>query len=796
MTTIYLEAGFEKVAGEAPIPGLDPPPLYHQVRTLEALRQHDLVVNTYNTGTGKTVASLLYLFDIDRANRARRGNQKQNVLFVAPTNALLAQHREDIAAFVGRHKLDFHVMQVTAADVRAIQSGLRAGETLQRLVSNYLEFDRSGALARKPVILVINPDIYYYAMYFRYGGHDRRNVFSQFLTRFDYIVIDEFHYYDPKQLANFLFFFALFDEFEYFAEGRTVCLLSATPTEKVMEYLTRLFGVQGGRWAIIAPENEPPESADLETIPTLAPVELTIIEDELQTWVLGHRSDIVHWVTADGLDGAIISSALWRVNAVYDGLRGVLSESQMGRITGPETQEARAAATGRSLILASPTVDIGYNFQKLGKARQNVDFLVCDARFSDGLLQRLGRAGRVLGKTITDRASRAVTLLSPDAAAAFKAYDGQTISRAELKAVVGQLAADRVLPEKHSLYAYIRSHAVKESFWPIFQLGKMMPAAEQATLDTLYARVVEVFAPGSQWGAGSLTGFFAAFEKRKRWLEDAHEAKKPPAYTAHRISDWVAWQHPESGRYGPETQEVMQAVEPVWRSASKRRALIAFVEGQVALTEALFSFRDSFQGPTVMVYDPRHLLSGETVNTYDLFHVLSNYEHSPPLTRREFGTLCGQDVPECDSCFYMELRVHREDKLVVVFSYTAEMSRDDFEKRYCCGEALPLLGLEVVLKDRGGDVRQSDMRIVEALKEQHIPALVTDEKDQGAVRSRLRGSTFWDRALTVVFEDGRAREYRVFLGTAAFHVQAELYGHFQRKARMQALEAAEAFIII
>ena len=75
-------------------------------------------------------------------------------------------------------------------------------------------------MRRQPIILVVNPDIFYYALYFRYGAHDRRNVFERFLTAFDYIVVDEFHYYDAKQLANFLFAFALFDQFGYFRRPR------------------------------------------------------------------------------------------------------------------------------------------------------------------------------------------------------------------------------------------------------------------------------------------------------------------------------------------------------------------------------------------------------------------------------------------------------------------------------------------------------------------------------------------------------------------------------------------------
>lgn len=73
----------------------------------------------------------------------------------------------------------------------------------------------------------------------------------------------------------------------------------------------------------------------------------------------------------------------------------------MGRITGPEPEAERMRATALNLILATPTVDIGYNFDKKDKQRQNVDFLICDARYGDELLQRIGRAGRVLGKQET-----------------------------------------------------------------------------------------------------------------------------------------------------------------------------------------------------------------------------------------------------------------------------------------------------------------------------------------------------------------------------------------------------------
>jgi len=86
MTTFTLEGQAERVAAHNPFPTLQYKPLYHQLRTYEALEASHLVVNTYNTGTGKTMAALLQLFRLHGTGK--------NVLFIAPTNALIGQHAE------------------------------------------------------------------------------------------------------------------------------------------------------------------------------------------------------------------------------------------------------------------------------------------------------------------------------------------------------------------------------------------------------------------------------------------------------------------------------------------------------------------------------------------------------------------------------------------------------------------------------------------------------------------------------------------------------------------------------
>ncbi len=465
MTIINLEADWEKLAPDSPFPNLKRQPLYHQVRTLEALRQYDLVMNSYNTGTGKTFASLLYLFDLHQDNKTSP-NQQKNILFIAPTNALISQHAQDIEDFVNNNSLDFKVLTTTAPDIRAIQSGLRSGETLYRRLRNYLEFETEN-IRRQPTVTVTNPDIFYYALYFRYHAHDRRNIFSEFIKRFDYIVVDEFHYYDYKQLANFLFAFALFDQLGYFEKThqRKICLLSATPDDPVRTYLNRLFDTS--RWTEISPHNEPPESDSFERVPTLTPLELTIQANTINEWLQSHNQQLAK----NKKDGAVISSSLAQVNEAYSLLQTTIPTESMGRITGPESQEDRLQATARRLILATPTVDIGYNFVKKNKQRQNIDFVVLDARFGDELIQRMGRTGRVLGKAENSTPSQAIALLSSEAANALLAYDGQTLSRSKFKKIVKDCGQ---LPPKHTLTGYIRTYAITESFWPIYQFGQML----------------------------------------------------------------------------------------------------------------------------------------------------------------------------------------------------------------------------------------------------------------------------------------------------------------------------------
>src|SRR5260370_2279618 len=118
---LTLEPQYEhRWSGENPSPATFQPelgqfPLYHQWRTYNATEP--LIINTYNTGTGKTKAALLRLL-----KRARDigfnylDSSEHNALLITPTNELLMQHAHDAEKFCDENKLPSRVVPSTRTD--------------------------------------------------------------------------------------------------------------------------------------------------------------------------------------------------------------------------------------------------------------------------------------------------------------------------------------------------------------------------------------------------------------------------------------------------------------------------------------------------------------------------------------------------------------------------------------------------------------------------------------------------------------------------------------------------------
>ncbi len=753
MIRFTLEGWAEKVAPQTD--SSDSCLLYHQVRTREALRLYEIVLNTYNTGTGKTRAAHQRLIDLNGSD--------VNVLIIAPTNELIRQHVRDVEDFVEQHDLQYRVLQVNAPELRALESKLRNGETLYRLLTNARTFDPDAEPLRQTIV-VTNPDIFYLGLYMRYGQHDRRNVFAGLLG-FDYIIIDEFHYYSSKQAAAFLFALTLYDAWGYFSERkRRICLLSATPRSGIIQALRQLFGE---RLAVISPENESADSSAYDTLPALAPLEVSIESAELAEWVSSHTGQIERWTTQDGLDGAIISGSLARINQVYDMLRHLGEAVQ--RLTGPEPTDARSRAAQAHLILATPTVDLGYNFVKHNKPeRQNLDYVICEAQYRDELVQRIGRAGRVLGKQNTAIPSQAVVLVNDETAQALRALDGKRLSRAAFAEYLENVTS---LPVKHQLDSYQVRYALQEAAYPLYQFSLMLTDADRSILTETFERFKAIIAPNSRYSLDHFKGTYKKYEKRQRWLTEFRDTRRSqdelPAETAIMIADWAeSW---DDSR--PNIDAIKPKLHQVWRRTQMN--VTAFVESQVELIKALFHFRDSFEGPSIAFHDPQRWFSSEPVGVYSAIHLLSHYQLRLLQDRRELNRYY-PSAPEAD--FYAVLENQHRPAASIHFTCHTPLDHKTFQER-CAWRPVALRGLRLA-----SDSIPIDPGINEWLEDRIYTSLIIPPEGnlEARVRGRLRHSPLWPRRLSVMCEADeslKAHEgYLIFLGTAAFEAHAALIG--------------------
>ena len=345
-------------------------PLQHQVDTVTALEKHDLVINAFPTGTGKTKAALLRLLDHPRSN----------TLLIAPVNELVRQQARDAQQFVHDADLPHVVVAVDAAYLRQLPAGLgrRPGDRFYRILTNPVllpEMQNYQESTKPPLLLVTNPDLFYYGVFYLFNTLDRRNIAEQFIARFQYIIIDEVHYYNAKQFANLLFFILLSKEFGYFdpdlPERKKICLLSATPDSDLNHFVERLsdMGI-----AIHRLDPEPVHAADPLATKSLTELDLSIYPYTRDAaWEFFNHVGHVAALVEQGKDGAILLNSLYGVNRLARVCETRLGVQSVGRITGPLSREERRAAPFKPLLLATPTVDIGFNFEGHPKARQNLD---------------------------------------------------------------------------------------------------------------------------------------------------------------------------------------------------------------------------------------------------------------------------------------------------------------------------------------------------------------------------------------------------------------------------------------
>ncbi|MFP4653962.1 MAG: type I-D CRISPR-associated helicase Cas3' [Phormidium sp.] len=589
--------------------------LQHQQDLYEAAKNHDLLLDLAPTGTGKTNASFSVILE----------NPQGNVVYIAPTNALIDQQTAAAEAFVAAAGLPHVVKSASAQQIRRWRDdrvGKRSGEKLYNVLREpSILFPECGG--GRPLLLVTNPDIFYYAAFFQYNPLDRSNLASVFYSSFATVIFDEFHLYDAKQLVSLLFYLVVSHVFGYFQNNRKVVLLTATPEPACDEALkvlqqsgVRVYRVDGQKkGGSLIPSQT---AVALQIRPYLEKEEMI---ETLVQYLCDRRQHLPQQ------QGAVILDSKDTLNRIHDGLKARGYQEDCGKITGDTPKEMRHEKAQKPLILATSTVDVGFNFEReIEGDRQNLDWLVFSARDRFAFWQRLGRVGRVLGKLKTDIPSEAIAYLPEEAWPEGLHESDSILGREQLVKTLEQLDC----LQRPFLDIYWRSEAFLEIARPLLELESSLektPAADLIVL--LYHTLQQVLGGNRDWhyyrqrmkilqGAENIAQKeISKLAKDWRYIKGGHNLVKNFLKTYYLES----WEELQQGNQSLETLESTILNSP--KALKKLKDYAILLKTSYA---PLFRFRDSLL-PNVTIEDPQGFLldsCGET--QLDPLHLLRFYE--------------------------------------------------------------------------------------------------------------------------------------------------------------------------
>lgn len=589
--------------------------LQHQVDVFEAAKNHDIILDLAPTGTGKTKAGLSVI----------KHNCSRNAVYIAPTNALIEQQTKAAEEFIQKAGLP-HI--VKAASARQIKNwsndrvGKRSGEKLYNVLREPATIFPE--CQNKPILLVTNPDIFYYATFFAYAKLDRSNIASEFYSSFSTVIFDEFHLYDAKQLVSLLFYMTLSHIFGYFDNNRKIVLLTATPEEACDIALNTLEknGVKIKR--IDGKEN----SKNL--IPSQTPVNLIIRQqpDTKEKLISEISQEVIrHLKECPRQNGAIILDSKDTLNRISDQLRAKGLENKIGRIIGNTPIDQRQIAVQKQVILATQTVDVGFNFEKNPEpSRQNLDWLIFSSRDRFSFWQRLGRVGRVLGKQETDISSEAIAYLPEKA---WEQGIEQLDTSGGRKTLFEMLKSLDCL-KRPFLEVYWKSEAFLEIAKPLLELETVLAGLPQEDLViNLYETLQAVLGGNKEWNY---------YRQRIRVIQGAINISE---YSVQKLQK--DWQYIKNGQSFvmsflranyPEDYESIQdqtnsieAVETLIKQDKElAQGILEYAQILKASYAPLFRFRDSLF-KNVKVIDHNYLLLDEIGETnLDPIHLLRYLE--------------------------------------------------------------------------------------------------------------------------------------------------------------------------
>jgi CRISPR-associated helicase Cas3 len=381
------------------VPGINIHLLPHQIAMESGWNEFREVVLTAGTGTGKTLAAFLPAL--------RRG---ESVIAAYPTNALLQDQAESVArlaAFAGKTARilrpedfpanpaseDVQIAPIDGPTLEAVRERVQAkrkGDVLDELLS----------VSARPKIILTNPDVLYLLAGMCY--RDSPSAIAR-LSRYQTLVLDEFHLYSGLELARLLYLEYLLRFFSASTGlGLRLAMLSATPRPEVLSLIREIHP----NLHQVSPDAAVPGHMPVGSHTTVHPIRFRVelTESEKTSGDAEEGSGVVGWVARfletkredlrlirNGCDARTVPALVF-MNSVVQAVRlerALLAqgwtEGELGSVRGLMSQAERRWQE-KTVVIATAAAEVGIDF--------DCRLLVLEGTELGSFIQRLGRAGR------------------------------------------------------------------------------------------------------------------------------------------------------------------------------------------------------------------------------------------------------------------------------------------------------------------------------------------------------------------------------------------------------------------
>ncbi len=388
-------------------------------------------------------------------------------------------------------------------------------------------------------------------------------------------------------------------------------------------------------------------------------------------------------------------------------------------------------------------MDLGYNFRKKGKTRQNIEFVMTEAPTLDRLLQRIGRGGRVLGKSELDHLTEILIFVNSDIYKKMEIV--LTKKEYERKEFAELLRFENIPPLRADFTGYLQVNALVEAMHPLYHLYNNGTSQVQVYIKKVFEHFSEMLKAKELSFEGLL----------KRWGRYHYLEKFSEDYqiTSRDIKEYL------QKRYGKEALAIgEEKIEKQMEEHDFVEKIKECIYQEYYELRGLLSFRESFVGPEVIVYDPNHLFSDKDLAIYDLFHILRNYQVRDGIPK-EMEDRLSKKVQ-----LYYTLLDFRKDKLKIELQLNTpfRLDHNDFEKMYC-NKPVALRGFKIA----GIGLPVAATSVIE---DQYIPILICTN-----YRFKKKASKYKIYPINLrVFVKTREIEYEAYVGTNAYFLFEEV----------------------